>query len=184
MRLIIGLGNPGKEYISTRHNFGYLVLDALADKKNLTWHNHKDNQSIVADFKSDNKNYLLVKPQTFMNESGQAVRKLKAFYKVPNHKIIILQDEISLPFGKIRLSKNRTSGGHKGIDSIIQNLKSKDFIRVRLGIGPQIGSSENFVLQKFTPEEKNKLLEIIDTCHLILEDLIQKGFTETANKYN
>lgn len=184
MRLIIGLGNPGKEYSSTRHNFGMMILDALADKKTLAWHSHKDSQSIVADFKSDNENYLLVKPQTFMNESGQAIRRLKSFYKIPNHKIIVIHDEISLPFGKIRLSKNRSSGGHKGIDSVIQHLKSKDFIRVRLGIGPQVGVAEDFVLQKFMPEEKNKLPEIIDTCHLILDDLIQKGFIATANKYN
>ncbi|MBT4735548.1 MAG: peptidyl-tRNA hydrolase, partial [Candidatus Marinimicrobia bacterium] len=93
-------------------------------------------------------------------------------------------DDIDLPFGKIRLSKKRGAGGHKGIEDIIKHLKSKDFKRIRLGIGPQKGKSEDFVLKKFSPEEKKQLSEIIDTSHLIVEVLLEKGFDRATNKYN
>ena len=119
-----------------------------------------------------------------MNESGKAVRGLKSFYKLPTNKIIIIHDDIDLPFGKIRLSKKRGAGGHRGIEDVIKYLKSKDFKRVRMGIGPQKGKSEEFVLKKFNSEEKKKLSEIIDTSHLIIETLLDKGFEQASNKYN
>ncbi len=184
MRLIIGLGNPDKKYANTRHNFGWLVLDSLADKKDLTWKTHKASNSDKADFKTKREKNIIAKPLTYMNESGQAVKKLKSFYKIPTNKIIVIYDDIDLPFGKIRISRQKSAGGHKGLESIIKHLKSKDFIRIRLGIGPQRGSAEEFVLKKFNTEQKKKLTEIIDTSHLILESIINKGFTPTANKYN
>ena len=184
MKLIIGLGNPDKEHEMTRHNFGWLVLDSLASKKTLTWSNHKPSNSQLADFQGKKQKIILAKPLTYMNNSGQAVQALKQFYKVPTHNIIVIYDDIDLPYGKIRISKNRSAGGHKGVDSIINLLKSKDFKRIRLGIGPQEGKAEDFVLKKFSSEDKKQLNEILDTAHLILEDILDKGFDETANKYN
>ena len=119
-----------------------------------------------------------------MNESGKAVRALKSFYKLPTNKIIIIYDDIALPLSKIKLSKSRGDGGHKGLESIIKHLKSKDFKRVRLGIGPQKGSSEDFVLKRFSASEKKKLPEVIDTSHLVIEAILNKDFDQAANKYN
>jgi PTH1 family peptidyl-tRNA hydrolase len=119
-----------------------------------------------------------------MNNSGMATRALKNFFKLPNNKIIVIYDDLDLPYGNIKLSKNRNSGGHKGVESIIEQLKSKDFKRIRLGIGPKIGKAEDFVLQKFNAEEKNKLKEILDTSNLIIENILQKGFDKAATKYN
>jgi PTH1 family peptidyl-tRNA hydrolase len=184
MKLIIGLGNPDKEYQATRHNFGQLVLEALGDKKNLSWENNKKTNSLTADWPNSRYKIILATPLSYMNESGQVAKALKTFYKIPTHKIIVIHDDLDLPFGKIRLSKSRGDAGHQGVASIIKYLKSKDFKRIRLGLGPQQGKSENFVLQKFTEEEKRKLPEIIDTCHLILEDILTTSFDEAANKYN
>lgn len=184
MKLIIGLGNPDKEYEFTRHNFGWLALDSLAVKRGLSWSNHKASKSLITDITDRKEKIILAKPLTYMNESGQAVLTLKQFYKIPTHNIIVIYDDIDLPYGKIRISKNRSAGGHKGVDSIINQLKSKEFKRIRLGIGPQEGKAEDFVLKKFSTEEKKQLHEILDTSHLILENILDKGFDETANKYN
>jgi len=184
MKLIVGLGNPDKEHMNTRHNFGWLMADALLGKKELSWKNHKQSNSLIADFKIGREKILLAKPLTFMNLSGVAVKALKQFYKIDSHQVIVIHDDIDLPFNTIRLSRDKNAGGHKGVESIIQHLKSKKFTRIRLGIGPQKGSAEDFVLKKFSTEEKSKISEIIDTSHLILESLLDKGFTATANKYN
>ncbi|MCD4760644.1 aminoacyl-tRNA hydrolase [bacterium] len=183
MKLIIGLGNPDKEYQMTRHNFGWLVLDSLVEKKKLSWTKHKSSNSLITDFKTRER-IVLAKPLTYMNESGKAVKALKRFYKLPTNKIIIVHDDIDLPYGTIRLSKKRGAGGHQGIESIIKHLKSKDFKRVRLGIGPQKGKSEKFVLKKFSSEEKKMLEEIIDTNYLVIEHILNKGFDQATNKYN
>lgn len=184
MKLIIGLGNPDKEYEATRHNFGWLVVDSLTDKKEINWTKHKQSNSLIATWQGKKEKIVLVKPLTYMNNSGQAVKALKQFYKTPVNRIIVIYDDIDLPYGKIRISKSRSAGGHKGIDSIIKYLKSKDFKRIRLGIGPQQGKAEDFVLKKFSSTEKEHLNEILDTSHLIIEDILNKGFDEAANKYN
>ena len=183
MKLIIGLGNPDKEYAQTRHNFGWLALDSFAEKNKLNWTKHKASNSLIADFKTKER-IVLAKPLTYMNESGKAVKALKRFYKLPTNKIIVVQDDVDLPYGKIRLSKKRGDGGHNGIKSIVAHLKSKDFKRIRLGIGPQKGKSEEFVLKKFSSEEKKMLNEIIDTSSLIIEYMLKNGFDKSANKYN
>lgn len=183
MKLIIGLGNPDKEYAMTRHNFGWLALDSYAEKNKLNWTKHKTSNSLITDFKTKER-IVLAKPLTYMNESGKAVKALKRFYKLPTNKIIVIHDDVDLPYGKVRLSKKRGDGGHNGVKSIIQHLKSKDFKRIRLGIGPQKGKSEEFVLKKFSSEEKKKLNEIIDTNSLIIEHLLKHGFDKAANKYN
>lgn len=184
MKLVVGLGNPGKEYQQTRHSFGFLALDALLEKKQLKWSEKKDCQSLIASFQDDKDKIILCQPQTFMNNSGEAVQKLKKFYKLKNDDIIVIYDDLDLPFGIFKVAAKRSSGGHNGIESIIQALKSTDFVRLRLGIGPQTGSAEDFVLKKFNTTEKKKLPEIIDSCHLALELIIKDGWQVAANKYN
>ncbi|MBT4209834.1 MAG: aminoacyl-tRNA hydrolase [Candidatus Komeilibacteria bacterium] len=184
MKLIIGLGNPDKEYEATRHNFGWLALDSLAAKKEISWTKHKQSNSLIASWQGKKEKIIFAKPLTYMNNSGKAVKALKQYYKTPVNRIIVIYDDIDLPYGKIRISKNRSAGGHKGIDSMIAHLKSKDFKRIRLGIGPQKGKAEDYVLKKFSSTEKKKLNEILDTSHLILEDILSKSFDQAANKYN
>lgn len=141
MILIIGLGNPGKRYKSTRHNIGFQIVDEF----------------------SDGKGVIIAKPQTFMNRSGEAVKALIKFYKIKSENLWVIHDDIDLPVGKIRISKNRGSAGHKGVASIIKKLKTKDFYRIRIGIQPKTGKPkdvEKFVLQKFTKEEEKILKKV------------------------
>ena len=129
MKLIIGLGNPKKKYKYTRHNFGFLSLNSLSKKNNLTWKKHKISNSLITDFKYNKEKIILAKPQTFMNNSGSAVKLLKQYYKLPTNKIIVIYDDLDLPFNKLRISKSKSAGGHKGVDSIIKYLnknKSKN----------------------------------------------------------
>ncbi len=184
MKLIIGLGNPEKKYQHTRHNFGFLSLNSLSKKNNLTWKKHKTSNSLITNFKYNKEKIILAKPQTFMNNSGSAAKLLKQYYKLPTNKIIVIYDDLDLPFNKLKISKSKSSGGHKGVDSIIQYLKSKEFIRMRLGIGPKKDNAESFVLGKFNEEQTKKLPEIIDTSHLALEEILAEGYDSASNKYN
>ncbi|MCB9802455.1 aminoacyl-tRNA hydrolase [Candidatus Nomurabacteria bacterium] len=184
MKLIIGLGNPGTEYQLTRHNFGFLALEELAKKHQLKWQERKKEKAETCEFILGKEKIILARPLTFMNDSGFAVANLKRFYKIKTENIVIIYDDLDLDFGKIKISYNRSAGGHNGVSSIIQYLKSKEFIRLRLGIAPQKGPAEKFVLQKFSVAQKKQLTEIIDTSHLALENILKEGKELAANKYN
>jgi len=146
MKLIVGLGNPGKKYAKTRHNIGFRVIDELEKSFDT----------------AQDKNLIFLKPDTFMNNSGRAVRSLTTKYKIQTTNVIVVHDDIDLPFGKIRVSKNSSSAGHKGVQSIIDALGTKDFTRVRIGIKPlhEIDTTK-FVLKNFTKTEEKQLPEII-----------------------
>lgn len=156
MKLIIGLGNPGPKYENTRHNAGFKVLDALVLDLCLEFKPNKKMRSEIA--KDDN--LILAKPQTFMNGSGEAVSAIKNFLKIPDENILIVQDEIDLPFGQIRLSKNSASAGHKGIASIIEKI-GNNFSRLRVGIEnrkqARVPETDAYVLQDFSPDEEEEL---------------------------
>ena len=139
MKLIIGLGNPGTKYKKTRHNIGFMVIDFLIKNEEF-----------------NSKKVKLIKPQTFMNNSGQEVKKIVDYYKIPIENIIIIHDDIDLSLGEIKVQQNRSSAGHKGVQSIIDNLGTQDFIRMRIGIKPEELkiNTEKFVIQKFTEEEQ------------------------------
>ena len=158
MFLIVGLGNPGKKYEKTRHNVGFMVIDEL-EKKELP------------------KKAKLLKPETFMNNSGIAVNNLMSFYKIKPENLWVIQDDIDLLIGKIRISKNRGSGGHRGIESIIKETGTKDFYRIRIGICPLKGKPEyleKFVLQSFSKEEEVILNKAIyDAVNVHLMPLLQ-----------
>lgn len=143
MVLIVGLGNPGRKYKKTRHNIGFKVIDAL--KREIF-----------------NKDVVLLKPQTFMNQSGKAVKILTSKYKIPATNMIVVHDDIDLPLGTIRVSKDVSSAGHKGVQSIIDELGTQDFTRVRIGIKPRHKvDTEKFVLEKFTKQEEKQIKQII-----------------------
>jgi len=174
MILIVGLGNPGNKYINTRHNVGFLVIDELKKKLNFS--------DFVFDKKSNSllskkEDIVLVKPNTYMNLSGLTARALSKYYKMENENQVIVHDDIDLPLGKIRVSKDRGSAGHKGVESIIKELKTKNFIRIRIGIQSKVGKpkkTEDFVLKKFNKEEKKIVAEAIENAVRTIEIIIKE----------
>ncbi len=167
MILIVGLGNPGKKYEKTRHNIGHLLVDRLVFL--------------------NQKGIILQKSKSFMNESGKTVKLLIKKYKLKTKNIIIIHDDLDLPLGKIRIVKNRGSAGHRGVESIIQELKTKDFARIRIGIQPKMGKPHNpekFVLQKFTKEEEEILEETIKKTALVIQAVTEEGLVKAMNQYN
>jgi len=163
MAIIIGLGNPGKKYFNTRHNLGFEIIDIFA--KENSFPEFKLSEKFHA-LISKKGNILLAKPQTFMNESGKSVKKLIFNFQSSIFNLVVAHDDIDLPLGKIRLSKNRGSAGHKGVESIIKELNTKNFTRIRIGIRPPqcqrlISRPEQFVLKKFKKEEKDLLNQAI-----------------------
>ena len=181
MFLIVGLGNPGEKYSWTRHNFGFKVVDKFQRKYNFPDFKFlKRADSLVSKKKFSGKTVILAKPQTFMNNSGDAVSGLLAKYKLSFENLLIVHDDIDLPIGKIKISKNRSSAGHKGVESIIEKIGTKDFIRIRLGILSTFEGSEKllvekFVLEKFSKEEKKIVDETAEKACLILETIIENS---------
>jgi len=164
MKLIIGLGNPGIKYEKTRHNLGWLVIDQLAQKIGINnWKNETKFNSLLAQGSFNDQKIILVKPETFMNNSGSAVQSIANYYKIPFKKIIIIHDEIDFPLGEIKIQESRGAAGHKGIQSIINHLGTNEFNRVRIGIKPEkdIIETEKFVMQRFTDQEEEVFGEII-----------------------
>jgi len=162
MFLIAGLGNPGLKYKKTRHNTGFQAVDFLAGKNK--FNKNKKLQSEILETEINNTSLttkiILAKPQTFMNNSGKAVKALADYYKIKNNNIIIIYDELDLPFGKIRVRNRGSSAGHNGIKSIIQHLNTEDFLRIRIGIANKFREkilSEIFVLKKFSRDEYKEL---------------------------
>jgi len=158
--LITGLGNPGKKYEHTRHNIGFRVLDALADKFSAVFIDEVKFKSQTSAFDHQTTRVILAKPQTFMNDSGTAVAALKNFFKIQNDHLLIVHDEMDLPIGTIRISKDSGPAGHNGVGSVIENV-GRDFTRLRIGIenrqGRRTPPTDAYVLEKFTEEEEAKL---------------------------
>jgi PTH1 family peptidyl-tRNA hydrolase len=174
MKIIFGLGNPDDKYLKTRHNIGFRLLDLLADKYSADFKFDKNSNSKIAEIILENKEKLLLcKPQTFMNNSGQTISALTNYYKTELSDILIVQDEIDLPFGQIKFSENSGSAGHKGIQSIIDHLKTKDFKRLRFGIKSEnnILTTEIFVLKNFSKEE-SEFIEKIEIKKLLLKSFL------------
>ena len=186
MKLIIGLGNPGEKYKNTRHNIGELIISAWAEK-NLSdgFKSNKKLQSLICKSLFNGQKIILALPQTFMNNSGIAVSQISKFYKIKPQDIWVIHDDLDLPLGKVRISKNKNAAGHNGVQSIIDFLKTKDFIRFRIGIdNGQQKKSENFVLKKFTAKEKEILKEIIKKTSLAIETTLREGLNKVMNKFN
>jgi len=183
--LIVGLGNPGKEYAHNRHNIGFIVLNQFANQNNQTF-SRLEHQAFVLKIKAADANLILAKPQTYMNLSGQSVAPLFRYYKLPLSHLLVVYDDIDLPFGTIRLRPNGSSGGHKGIQSIIERLGTQEFPRLRIGIGRPPGRKEaaDYVLEDFSPHEKEQLPFITDRAIQAILDFIQYGLVEAMNRHN
>ena len=183
--LIVGLGNPGKQYEHTRHNAGFEAVDFCAEKWGISVVRSKFD-ALTGTGTAAGKKVMLMKPQTFMNLSGQAVKKAVDFYKLSCENVIVLFDDISLEPGKLRLRKTGSAGGHNGIKSIIQHVGTQDFKRVKVGIGrPKIMTIVDWVLGRFTPTERPFFEEGRDKAVAAIEYWVQTGdFMKTMNKFN
>ncbi|MEK7183324.1 MAG: aminoacyl-tRNA hydrolase, partial [Patescibacteria group bacterium] len=172
--LIVGLGNPGKEYINTRHNAGFLALDALAEALQEKWKLNKTAKAEVIETRYFDKKIILAKPQTFMNLSGHSVASLVGKYQVNPQDVWIVSDDAVLPLGTLRVRTGGSAGGHNGLKSIIEKLKREDFVRFRIGVNepPANIPLENYVVQKFSKSELKKLATVIEkTREIILKSI-------------
>lgn len=184
--LIVGLGNPGEKYEYTRHNAGFLTLDRLCVEENFKINKIK-HKALLGDVKIGDHRCIVMKPQTFMNNSGEAVREAASFYKIPPQNIIVVFDDISLPCGKIRIRRKGSDGGHNGIKSIIYHLKSNEFPRVKVGVGAKPHPDydlADWVLSTFKKDELEELKKaVLDACEAIR--LITESKTDEAmNRFN
>lgn len=189
MKLIVGLGNPGRSYARNRHNIGFICLGRFARSEGIKFA-HKKSQARIGTGKVDDTEVLLAKPQTFMNNSGYSVIRLVKKFKVDLKDLIVIHDDLDLPLAKIRISFGSSSGGHKGINSIIQELGTRDFVRLRIGIShpdnPQISEDDviDYVLSDLTSKEKRAIEKIIPTVNDALLCLLTDGLTPAMNKFN
>lgn len=185
MKLIIGLGNPGKEYTKTRHNIGFEAIDALADHDNINVGKSKF-KALYGEGNLGNEKIVLVKPQTYMNLSGESVKAFATWYKVDPKDILIIYDDVSLPPGKLRIRMKGSAGGHNGIKSIIQHLGTDEFERIKVGIGekPQGWNLADYVLSRFTNAEIKTIEETMDDVVSATHLIVEKGIQDSMNKYN
>ena len=186
MYLIAGLGNPDKKYDCTRHNIGFDAIDMIAREINCDIKKLKF-KALLGEGKIGGEKVILAKPQTYMNNSGEAVRDIAAFYKIEPKNIIIFHDDISLPTGRIRLRPKGSDGGHNGLKSIIYQLVSDEFLRVKIGVGAPENKNfdlADYVLGKFTKEDLEKIIPVLKECFAISESIIKDGISNAMNKDN
>ncbi len=183
MFLIVGLGNPGKEYIDTRHNVGFEAISVLSSYYNISIKKIKHN-SLLGEGKINGKNVILAQPQTYMNNSGESVRKIADYYKIPMENILVIYDEAALDIGRIRIRPMGSAGGHNGMKSIISHLGSDKFARLRIGIGTPKGDIADFVLGRFSKEEISILIESVKNIPSIIALFLEGKLEEAMNKYN
>ncbi len=184
MKLIVGLGNPGKEYSETRHNIGYLFVDEIVKYYNQQFKLDKKLRSESVRIKIADEDYIFLKPITFMNLSGEAVVLAMKYYNIDIDNIIIVHDDLDLPVGKIRIRPQGGSGGHNGIKSIIQHLKTQDFKRIRIGIDKGKYEVIDYVLGKFSKRDQDIINEIINDAPSIIKYLSEHNFDELMGEYN
>ena len=181
MKLVVGLGNPGKEYENTRHNVGFMVLDSFDFSYTL----EKKFQAFISKQKIYDEEVLFVKPITFMNLSGLAVQKIVKYYKISLEDILIIQDDMDLKMGTYKLKMNSSSGGHNGIKSIISSLQSENFCRLKIGIGHDYDiSTVDYVLGKFSKKDQQFLEDHYSLFQEIILSFIEEGVQKTMNQYN
>jgi PTH1 family peptidyl-tRNA hydrolase len=185
VRLIVGLGNPGKKYSHSRHNVGFLVLESLAKRFNIDIHRKKFDSLMGKGIVSDCP-VVLVKPQTFMNLSGVAVEKYARFFTVHMEEVIVVHDDLDLPFNDIRIKMGGGDGGHKGLRSMIDRLGGSDFVRVRLGIDKPDRKEmvERYVLERFSEDEMKMLPHLITRACDAVGEILLSGTQTAMNKFN
>ena len=185
MRIIVGLGNPGKEYERTRHNIGFMALDKLAEIMDININKHKFNGAVGEGMYAGEK-ILLVKPQTFMNLSGNCVQEIVSFYKVNPEDIIVIYDDIDIEFGQIRIRPNGSPGTHNGMRNITERLQTQNFPRIRVGAGkPKDGQQlYEFVLSQFDEEEIEIMQNSIKNAADAVIEIIKNGLLKAMNQFN
>ncbi|MCQ4637064.1 aminoacyl-tRNA hydrolase [Anaerovorax odorimutans] len=184
MYIIAGLGNPGKRYENTRHNIGFIALDLLAERNDIKINKIK-HKALVGEGRISGQKVLLVKPQTFMNLSGQSLREVMDYYREEPEHLVVIYDDIDIPTGTIRIRKKGSAGTHNGMRSIVGDLKSDQFPRIRIGMGSsQKGDLRNFVIGGFSKEEKEPLEEAVRRAVLAAECIVEKGIDKAMNEYN
>ncbi len=184
--LVVGLGNPGKDYTRTRHNCGFCALDVLAQNLGCKVDKGKF-QGLYGQINYNGKKLFLLKPQTYMNLSGRSVLQLSAYYNIPPNRIIVLFDDISLEPGRLRVRADGSAGGHNGIKSIIAELGSQDFPRVKIGVGSKANQEQDlaeWVLSGFTEAERKPMESAFSNAAEAALCIIDKGTQEAANRYN
>ena len=183
MYVVVGLGNPGKKYEKTRHNVGFDVIDILAKEYNISVTKIK-HKALIGEGRVGTEKVLLVKPQTYMNLSGESLRAIMDFYKLSNEDVLVLYDDISLEVGRIRIREKGSAGGHNGIKSIIAHLGSDIFSRIKIGVGQPKSDLVNHVLGKFSKEEREVLEETLKAVVDSVEVIIKTDTKEAMNRFN
>ena len=184
--LIVGLGNPGLQYEKTRHNAGFMVIDALAEKYGAGFPKRKYD-ALIGECKIGDNRIMLVKPQTFMNLSGKAVTAICSFYKIPYDKVIVMFDDVSLDVGKIRVRRKGSDGGHNGIKDIIQLSGTSDIPRIKIGVGKKPNAEydlKDWVLGKFSKEDLDTFQKATEIGVKAAEEIIKRGIDSAMNRYN
>ena len=184
MKLIVGLGNPGKEYNNTRHNIGFMLVDKIAFSKNKSFDKEKFNAKFL-EYNYDGEKIIMIKPLSFMNLSGSVVEKYVSFYKIGLDDILVIQDDIDMNFGRVKIVHNSSSGGHNGIKDIERCLGSKEYARLKIGVSNNKDiDTKDYVLGKFSKEDREILDETYKTCINIIDDYFKMNFDLLMGKYN
>ena len=184
--LLVCLGNPGKEYANTRHNIGFLAADALEKRTGVKFNKLKY-RALTGEVNLGGQRVLVVKPQTYMNLSGEAVKLAGGFYKIPPERILVLYDDVSLPLGKLRIRGSGSAGGHNGIKNIIAHLGTDAFPRIKVGVGAPEGADRDlvdWVIGNFTQSQRKVVDEAIDRALDAAECVIERGVSEAQNRFN
>jgi PTH1 family peptidyl-tRNA hydrolase len=184
LKVVVGLGNPGSRYAGTRHNVGWLVVDRLAERAGWDGRGRTRDSSNVLTGRYRGLDLVLVKPLTYMNESGLAVRKVMAREHAPLSDVLIVADDFALPFGKLRFREGGGHGGHNGLRSIIEELGNEKFSRLRVGIGDPVRNGRDHVLSRFEPDEAQRLDDLLDEAAEGVEIWAREGTSRAANRSN
>lgn len=184
MKLVVGLGNKGREYENTRHNMGFMLVDRYLQYRNITDKFKEKFNAIYIETTINNEKVIFIKPMTYMNNSGIAVRAFLDFYKLNSEDILVISDDLDLDLGKFRLRRNGSSGGHNGLKSIISHLGTDNFKRLRIGISNDKDDVINYVLSKFGKKELSEIDTMFDTLVDVLDDYFVMDFTSLMSKYN
>lgn len=184
MKLIVGLGNPGKEYEKTRHNVGFMMLDEISQHFNTNFNKHKFN-GIYTEIVYKGEKIILLKPQKFMNLSGEVISEFVKYFKINIDDILIIYDDMDIECGKIKIKSQGSNAGHNGLKNIEQHLNSKNYKRIKIGISRNnIINTKNYVVGKMSDEEFEKIMEIKNIIPNIIVDYLELSFSNLMNKYN
>ena len=184
--LLVCLGNPGKQYENTRHNIGFMAADRLSEREGIKF-NKLRYRALTGEVNLGGQRVLVLKPQTYMNLSGEAVKLAGGFYKIPPERVLVISDDVSLPLGKLRIRASGSAGGHNGLKNIIAHLGTDAFPRIKVGVGAPAHPDQDmvdWVIGSFSPQEKKTVAQAVDRALDAAACLMEKGVAEAQNRYN